>query len=371
MGMTRCSAPRIYESPVGAEIVLNGRRYINFGGSSYLGLSSNPQILEAGIEALRECGSGGPVPSIHGVSTRFLLEVESEGRRFFGSEAAFYLNAGYSFGLAAIAAAREQFDAIFFDEFAHYSLVDGMAASGLPRYSFRHLDVENLELKLKQHLGRKERPLVVTDGLFSTRGEIAPLDQLSRAVSPYGGRLLVDESHSFGVLGASGRGALEHHHMDSALALVGGSLGKAFGTCGGIIPANEAEVASLRLTPVGLGASTGAPAAAAMCAASLRYVRQHNELLSRLRENIRYVKHGLRQLGLEIAGDDLAPIASFTSAPGKSMQALQEALLEEGIFVYHSTYLGAGDHGVIRCGVFADHGRNHLDALIQALRLLL
>jgi 8-amino-7-oxononanoate synthase len=369
MGMT--PPLRIYESAVGAEIVMNGRRYVNFGGSSYLGLASNPQILDTGIAALRECGSGGPVPSIFGVSTRALLEVESEARKFFGSEAALYLNAGYYFGLAAIAAVREEIDAIFFDEFAHYALLDGIRASGLPSYSFGHLDVDDLELKLKRHLSRRKRPLVVTDGLFSTLGEIAPLDQLARAVSPYGGRLLVDESHSFGVLGRSGRGAMEHHHVNSDLALIGGSLGKAFGTCGGVIPAKETEVASLRLSPVGRGASTGLPAAAAMCAASLKFVRHHRELLSRLRDNTQYLKYGLRQLGLELSGDSIAPIASFVATPGKSMQALKEALLGEGIFVYHSTYIGSGDCGVIRCGIFADHRQEHLDALIQTLRRLL
>src|SRR5690606_31879147 len=106
---------------------------------------------------------------------------------------------------------------------------------------------------------------VATDGMFSTLGEIAPLRALWQAVQPYDGRLLVDESHSFGVLGAHGRGAVEHHDMPRSVALSGGSLGKAFGTCGGIIPASAMEVAACRGTPVGRGASAGLPAAAAMC----------------------------------------------------------------------------------------------------------
>ncbi len=344
---------------------------MNFGGSSYLGLSSNQAILQAGIAALRECGSGGPMPAIHGVSTRALLAVESEARDFFASDGALYMNSGYYFGLAAIAAVQKQFDAIFFDEFAHYALLDGIAASGLPRYSFRHLDAEDLKRKLKQHLAFRQRPLVATDGLYSTLGEIAPLDQLAIAVSDYGGRLMVDESHSFGVLGCLGRGASEHHQIPANQAIVGGSLGKAFGTCGGIILSGEAEIEALYSTPVGRGASTGLPAAAAMCAASMKYVRQHAELLARLRENTRYLKDALRRLGLEIRGDALAPIASFTTARPESMQQLRESLLQRGIFVYHSKYVGAGDAGVIRCGIFADHTREHFDALIHALRVLL
>jgi len=369
--VTLHGAPRTFDSAVGAEIVLSGKRYVSFGGSSYLGLASNPHILDAGISALRECGSGSPVPSNHDVSTRALLEVETEARRFFASPASFYLNAGYYFGLAAMTAMRNHYDAVFFDEFAHYSLLDGIAASGLPQHSFRHLDIDDLECRLKQHLRPRQRPLLATDGLFSTIGEIAPVDELVRIASAYDGRVLVDESHSFGVLGPSGRGAAEHDAVSSARVLRGGSLGKAFGTCGGVILAEEADAEPLRGTAVGRGASTGLTAAAAMCAASLRFVGDHPELLLRLRDNTRYLKEGLAGLGLAIGGDALAPIASFGTASSAATRALHRGLMEQGIFVYHSTYVGAPEGGVIRCGIFADHTREHMDALLNALRRLL
>jgi 7-keto-8-aminopelargonate synthetase-like enzyme len=369
--MTLGGAPRSFDSAVGAEIVLSGRRYINFGGSSYLGLASNPYILEAGISALRECGSGAPVPSIHNVTTRALVDVETTARQFFASPTSMYVNAGYYFGLAAMAAVRAHHDAVFFDEFAHYSLLEAISAGGLPRYSFRHLDIDDLLLQIKQFLGPKQRPLIVTDGLFSTVGEIAPLDEFIRIVSIYDGRLLVDESHSFGVLGRTGRGAAQHHSLESARLLRGGSFGKAFGTCGGIILAEESDAQPLRGSAVGRGASTGLTAAAAMCAASIRFVGEHPELLVRLRENIRYLKDGLAHLGLAIGGDATAPIASFRTASATDTRSLQEALMNEGIFVYHSTYLGAAEGGVLRCGIFADHTREHLDALLDALRRLL
>jgi 7-keto-8-aminopelargonate synthetase-like enzyme len=369
--MTPDGAPRSFDSAVGAEIVLSGRRYISFGGSSYLGLASNPHILEAGISALRECGSGAPVPSNHNVTTRALVEVERAARHFFASPTSMYVNAGYYFGLAAIAAVSAHHDAVFFDEFAHYSLLEAIAAGGLPRYSFRHLDSHDLACQLKQCLGPKQRPLIVTDGLFSTIGEIAPLDELVQISSAYDGRVLVDESHSFGVLGPTGRGAVEHHNLESARLLRGGSLGKAFGTCGGIILAEESDAEPLRGSAVGRGASTGLTAAAAMCAASVRFVGEHPELLVRLRENIRYLKEGLARLGLSIGGDAGAPIASFTTSSGSATRSLQQALMQEGIFVYHSTYVGAAEGGVIRCGIFADHTRAHMDALLHALRRLL
>ncbi len=371
MALHSAAAPLMLESSVGAEIILSGRRYVNFGGSSYLGLASNPHILEAGIAALQAYGAAGPIPRGHGIGCRPLQDVEQSARHFFGSDAALYFGSGYHFGLAAPAVLSEQYDAVFFDELAHFALRDGIGASGLRHRSFRHLDVEDLEHQLRHHLAAGERPLVVTDGLYSTFGEIAPLDRLSQVTAAYDGRLVVDESHAFGVLGATGRGALEHHGMANTAALAGGSLAKAFGTCGGLALGSATDIEAMHATPVMRGAAVGSPATMALCAASLEYVGEHPELLTRLRDNTSYLKSGLRRLGLTLQGDDIAPIAAFALESGESMQRLQRALLAEGIFVYRSTYIGAGSAGVIRCGVFADHTREHFGVLLEALRRLL
>lgn len=362
--------PKTIESPVGAEIILEGRRYINFGGSSYLGLSGNPKILEAGSDVLRECGSGYQFHRNYDIATRAHQDAESQAAAFFSTPAALYLAGGYYFGLVAAAALRHKFSTVFCDEMAHHSLRDGAAAAGLPIYTFRHLDTEDLQAKLKQHSRANERPLVATDGLYSTFGEIAPLDQFAAVMAPYDGRLLVDESHSFGVLGNTGCGASEHHNIPFSSSLFGGSTSKAFGVVGGIIPTTEEEVAVCRATPAGRGASAGLPAAASMCARSLSYVRQHPELLSSLRINIAYMKSGLRKIGLEV-GDTVAPVAAFVPGPDLPIRALQQQLLSEGIYVLHSTYIGAGARGVIRCGIYADHTRDHIDCLLDALRRLL
>jgi len=361
---------RRIESPVGAEIVIDGRRYVNFGGSSYLGLRDIAEILDAGVDALRACGSGYQFPREFFLATRAHLEAESAAASFFGSQAALYLPSGYLFGSAAIAALRSRFAAIFFDEWAHHSLRDAIAASGVPSHAFRHLDPDDLELKLKANLRANDKPLVVTDGLFATFGDIAPLNVYTAVVMRYSGRLLVDESHSFGVLGNTGRGAIEHHQLPASSALVGGSTCKALGAAGGIIPASEEQVAELRATPTVRGASSGLPAAAAMCARSLRYIHQHPELLRRLRTNTAYMKRGLRKIGLEV-GDSIAPIATFTIGTHASMQALQQRLMSDGIHVFHTKYIGAGPEGAIRCGIFADHTSEHINRLTEALSRVL
>ncbi len=359
------------ESSVGAEIVLSGRRYVNFGGSAYLGLASNPHIVAAGLSALRRYGPGGPIPRGHAIGCGPLRDVEQSACRFFASDAALYFGSGYHFGLAAPAVLCAQYGAAFVDELAHFALQDGIGAAGLRYRSFRHLDVEDLENQLRRHLGPGERPLVVTDGLYSTFGEIAPLDRLWQVTAAYDGRLVVDESHAFGVLGTFGRGSLEYHGMPSDQALAGGSLAKGFGTCGGLVLGRGTEIQAMHLSPVVRGAAIGAPATIAMCAASLDYVRSHPQLLTRLRDNTVYLKSALRRLGLTLQGDDIAPIAAFALDSSESTLRLHAALLAEGIHVYRSTYLGAGSNGVIRCAVFADHTREHLSALLDALRRLL
>ena len=259
------------------------------------------------------------------IATRAHQDVEAEAAAFFNSEAALYVAGGYYFGLIAISAVSHEFGAIFFDELAHHALREGIVASGLSNWAFRHLDPEDLEGQLKRHLPANAKPLVVTDGMFSTFGEIAPLQDFAHVMASYDGTLLVDESHSFGVLGTLGRGAGEHHDISAASILMGGSTSKALGVMGGIIPASANHVAAYRSTPAGRGAAAGLPAAAAMCSASLKFVRQHPELLQRLRANIAYLKSGLREIGLPVA-DNLAPVATFQTESQQSMQSLQELL---------------------------------------------
>jgi 8-amino-7-oxononanoate synthase len=360
------AAVRTIESAVGAQIVIDGRTYINFGGSSYLGLASHPEILEAGIEALRLCGSGAPLARDQLILSRGHQDIEREAASYFGTQAALYVSSGYLFGLIAIAAIRERYSTVFFDERSHYALRDAVAACGVPSHAYRHLDVEDLAAQLARHVSRGSRPLVVTDGVFATFGEIAPIAELCSVVAQYDGRVLVDESHAFGVLGALGRGAHEHHAQTAPRVLVGGSLAKAFGVSGGIIPASEEEVAVFKRMPAAVGASGGMAASAAMAAASLRLVRGHPQLLQRLRENVTYTKTGLRKLGIQVP-DTVVPVATFSLGSQEAMQRLQHELMRRGVFVYHINYVGAGPGGVIRCGIFADHTQHHLDELLDAL----
>lgn len=357
-------------SPIAAEIVLDGKRYVNFAGSSYLGLSGRPEVIQAGVAALQEGGAGYQISRQYGFIATPHLEVEAEAVAFFGSEAAIYLSSGYQFGFVSIITIRDRFDHIFFDELAHHSLQEAIRAAGLPCVQYRHLDAGDLADKLKRNLRANARALVVTDGMYSTYGRIAPLDELLQVARPYNGYLLVDESHSFGVLGRSGRGAKEHYKIDDSSILIGGSLSKAFGCSGGVIPASEVEVAGFRNAPAAEGASPGSPAAAAMGAAALRYARQHPEILQRLRNNVALMKGGLRGMGFDVP-DTVSPVATFVTGSEESMRAVEERLFEAGYFILRSNYIGAPAGGVIRCGIFADHTVAHIEGFLEVLRRIL
>jgi len=363
--------PMRLESPVGAEIVLEGRKYINFGGSSYLGLSGKPEILEAGVTALRATGAGYVIPRFCAVVSGAHEEVEAEAAAFFGTQAALYLASGYATGLAAISALKGSFQLILYDKLSHYALRDASAASGLPCYGFEHSDPESLADELKRRVGAGQRPLIVTDGLFSVWGEIARVGELAAVAERYDGHLFVDESHSFGILGRHGRGVREYWRLEDYTRVTsGGSLGKAFGCSGGIILGSADHIARLRSTPIGLGASSGSPVNAALCARALAYARRTPSLLLHLRHNTIRMKSGLRRLGLHV-GTDEVPIAAFQRNSADSTRQLQQRLMSHGIFVLCAQYVGTDATGVIRCGIFADHTPEHIDFFLDALRSLL
>jgi 7-keto-8-aminopelargonate synthetase-like enzyme len=297
-------------------------------------------------------------------------DAETEAAVFFESPAALYLASGYAVGFASMAVMKQAFQLIFYDEFAHYALREASAASGLPCHEFKHADPENLAMLLKQRVQKGERPLIATDGIFATIGEVAPIIDLARVIDPYGGHIFVDESHSYGVLGAHGRGVREHWGLSAMQVTSGGSVGKAFGCSGGIIPGTAQSVARLRTTPIAMGASSGSPVNAALCARAFAYARGHPDLLQRLRGNITHAKAGLRRLGLEV-GSDAVPIATFGFGSSDSMRLLQQRLMSEGIYVLYTRYIGAADSGVIRCGIFADHTREHIEHLLAVLQRFL
>ena len=359
-------AGRVIAGSASARVTIDGRDFINFFGSGYFALSDVPEIRAA---VQRILSAGAPFsrvfPSILGAVDPVFEEVERAAAAACGTEASVYFASGYLIGAVGFASLDQSFDLLLLDEYAHHSLKNVAKLTGLPTFTFNHCDVESLDAVLRKQLRAGQRPLLLTDGVFATSGRVPPLADYARALTPFDGRMLIDEAHSFGVVGEHGRGASEHCAVEH-VASTGATLSKAFCAQGAIVGCSAATANRLRSAPPIRGACAGSPLSAAASTASLAYVAQRPEIRNNLREMGDYLRSRLRKIGLEVI-DSPAPIVSFQLGTRTDMLALQRRVFERGINIYHSDYIGAGPHGMIRCAVFRDHSREDIDALIDAL----
>lgn len=355
------------ESAGGAHITVDGKQILSFGGCCYLGLSKVPALLEAGTDALNRFGITAPLSRYYGFSEEPETEIIEAAKAFWETEDAMYFSTGYLFGTIALNGITDRYDAIFLDEKTHYSLKEGAIITGKPIFTFRHKDADSLRQTIAANLQPGQIPLVAADGMFPTFGDIPPLDAYQEVLAPYGGWLVVDESHSFGAVGTYGKGAAELRHLNQDHLIIGGSLAKAFCAFGGIAVGSADVISSMRGASAARGSTGGTTCSQAVSAASLRYVKKHPEMLKKLRANAKRFSEGLKKLGIP-ADDSDSPVFTFTIGTAEKMIRLQESLWEKGIFVGYTTYIGAGPEGAIRCAVFSDHEPEDIDRLLQELK---
>jgi 7-keto-8-aminopelargonate synthetase-like enzyme len=353
--------------PASARLSIDGRQFISFFGSGYLALSGVPEIRDA---VLRTLQAGAPfaqhVPGALGGIDPPFDAVERAAAAACGSEASVYFASGYFIGVVALASLEEPPDLLFLDESAHYSLRDAATLYGRTIVTFPHRDAQGLRDLLRTKVRPNQRPVILTDGVFPTTGSVAPLADYAREIAQYGGRLLVDEAHAFGVVGENGRGAAELCGVEEITAM-GATLSKAYCAQGAFVACSAETAARLRRVPSIIGASAGSPLSAAAAAASLEYVAKHPSLRTHLSAMTRYLRAKLQSIGVSVI-DSPAPIVSFTCGDREEMTALQRRLFEKGIYIHHSTYIGSGPNGMIRCAVFRDHTHADIDEFISALR---
>lgn len=355
------------ESPSCAHMIIDGREILNFGGSSYLGLSNHPAIIEAGISALRVQGASCQLPRHYGVALSSNLQAEAEAREFFGFEDSIYFSTGYMFGSLAFTGLADQYEIAIIDEHGHYNLFDGARAAEKPIATFRHCDPQHLKEVLERECADGARPMVATDGMFATFGDSPPLDLYSELIERYGGWLAVDESHSFGCLGQRGAGACEQFGIQGPNVIAGGSMGKAFSAHGGLAVGSRSVISAMWKSPAARGSVSGTSVGAAMTAAAIKVLREEPKILQKLQGNAQLLKNILSNLGLHPIANT-SPISAFVLRSPQQMRRLQKALMTEGIFVIHSSYVGTSPGGAIRIAAFADHCDGDFRRLENALQ---
>ncbi len=323
---------RIIDSPAGAWMVVDGKRVLNLCTNNYLGLANDPRLVQTAKTALDRFGAGPTaVRSIAGTLTLH-RELEQAMAEFKHVEDALYVQAGFLANQAALPPLVGPEDVIFSDRLNHASIIDGARLSRAKIIVYEHCDPADLEAKIKEHLPQYRRGLMVTDGVFSMDGDLAPLDALYEVCERYGVMTMVDDAHGEGVVGRGGRGIVDHFGLHGKFDVEIGTFSKAFGVVGGIIAGKKLIVDYLRqkARPF-LFSSAVTPADTAACLAAVHVLSESTELVDRLWENTRYFKAAMKTLGFD-TGQSVTPITPVMLGDVKLAREFSRRLFERGVF---------------------------------------
>ncbi|MEN4042585.1 MAG: glycine C-acetyltransferase [Anaerolineaceae bacterium] len=358
---------RTLNSPQGAWLMVDGKRVLNFCSNNYLGLANHPRMVQAAQEAIARRGVGpAAVRSIAGTMDVH-IELERRLAKFKGVEAAISFQSGFAANLAAIAALVGKEDVIFSDELNHASIIDGSRLSGARIVRYAHVDPARLEQAIQANQGSYRRALIITDGVFSMDGDIAPLDQIYKIAETYDMMLMVDDAHGEGVIGRGGRGIVDHFHLHGKVDIEVGTLSKAFGVVGGVVAGKAVVIEWLRQRgrPF-LFSSAVTPADAAACLAAVDILEESTELVDRLWENARYFKSKVRALGFD-TGLSVTPITPIMLGEAPLAQHFSRELFEEGVFAMPLGFPTVPrGKARIRVMISASHSTDDLDQGLEA-----
>jgi len=353
---------RTLSSAQGAYLTVDGRRVLNFCSNNYLGLANHPRLVEAAREAVMRYGVGpAAVRSIAG-TTDLHLELERRLTKFKGAEATVTFQSGFTANLGAIAALVGNEDVIFSDELNHASIIDGCRLSGAKVVRYAHAQVDDLRRVLKEQRTSFRRALVISDGVFSMDGDVAPLADIAAAAHDHEAMLMVDDAHGEGVLGHGGRGIIDHFGLHGQVDVEVGTLSKAFGVVGGVVAGSPSLADWLRQRgrPFLFSSAMTIPDVAA-CLAAIDLLESSTELVDRLWENARFFKGEMQRLGFD-TGRSTTPITPIMLGEAPLAQEFSRKLFEAGVFAtaigYPTVPKGKAR---IRVMISAAHGHDDLE----------
>jgi len=360
--------PRTLESEQRARTRFDGRDVINLASNNYLGLAAHPRLKEAAAKAAAELGAGsGAVRTIAGTMTLH-RELERRFAAFKGAEASIMFQSGFAAHSGTVAAILSKEDVIVSDALNHASIIDGARLSRAEIKVFPHKDVAAADSLLEESKAPGRRQLLITDGVFSMDGDIAPLSALVEVADKHGAIMMIDDAHASGVLGPGGKGTVAHFGLDAGrVDIQVGTLSKAIGVLGGFIagPAHLIEWLVNRGRPF-LFSTSAPPAVAAACIAALDVIEQEPERIDRLWDRTRFFKNGLHGLGFD-TGESQTPITPVIAGEETKAVELSALLWEEGVFtpaiVFPTVPRGRAR---VRTIVTADHEEGDLQEALDA-----
>ncbi|MEN6410747.1 MAG: glycine C-acetyltransferase [Anaerolineaceae bacterium] len=358
---------RTLSSPQGSWLVVDGKRALNFCSNNYLGLANDPRIVKAAQEKMNQYGVGpAAVRSIAGTMDLH-LELERRLAAFKGVESAITFQSGFTANLATIPVLVGKEDVIFSDELNHASIIDGSRLSGAKILRFAHANAADLDRVITEAQGSFRRGLIVTDGVFSMDGDVAPLDEIYEVAKKHDLLLMVDDAHGEGVLGKGGRGIVDHFNLHGKVDVEVGTMSKAFGVVGGVVAGNKVIIEWLRQRgrPFLFSSAVTVPDVAA-CLAAVDILEESTELVDRLWENTRYFKAEMAKLGFD-TGHSVTPITPIMLGEAPLAQQFSRDLFEEGVFAMSLGFPTVPrGKARIRVMISASHRKEDLDQGLEA-----
>ncbi len=358
---------RSLQGPQGAWLTIDGRRVLNLCSNNYLGLAGDPALLNAAKSALEKYGLGPAAVRTIAGTMDIHLELERRLAEFKGVEATISFQSGFMTNVGTIPALVGDGDAIISDELNHASIIDGIRLSRADRYIYKHVDMSSLEEQLgKASAAGHRTKLIITDGVFSMDGDIAPLDRIAELAESHNAITMVDDAHGEGVLGRGGRGAVDHFGLHGVFDIETGTMSKAFGAVGGYTAGKRPIVdwLSQRARPFLFSSAMTVPDVAA-CIAAIDQLEASTERVDRLWENARYFQGAMRALGFDL-GVTSTPITPVVVGQERIAQDLSKRLFELGVFgtaiAFPTVPLGKAR---IRAMISAAHSRQDLDFALE------
>jgi len=362
----------------GPLVQMEGRERLTLGSNNYLGLTAHPLVKQAARDALEAYGTGLTGSRFMNGTTPLHTELEHELADWMGTEDAIVYTTGYQANVGCIATLLAPGDTVICDSGDHASILDAVSMSRARIRPFRHNRLDKLERMLVRSEGDGGGALVVVDGVFSMEGDLAPLPDVVRLCREHGARLMVDEAHGVGVLGATGTGACEAYGVSKEVDLRMGTFSKSLASCGGFIAGPAEVIDFLRVqSRAFMFTASAVPAAVGATLGALRVIRSEegHELMARVLENARYLQKGLHELGFDVVqptampggSDILTPIVPVTIGDDWRAVLFWKALYDAGVYTNVALYPAVARGGaLLRTSVMATHERRHLDRALAA-----
>ncbi|MDH5778031.1 MAG: 8-amino-7-oxononanoate synthase [Gammaproteobacteria bacterium] len=362
---------KLINSPQGVEINLQGKTALNFCSNDYLGLANHPELIEAFTSAAKEYGVGSGAAHLISGHSQHHHQLEEELAEFTGRPRALIFSTGYMANLGVISALFGQGDAVFEDRLNHASLLDAGLLSRARLQRYQHNDVSDLENKLSS--SKSENKLIVTDGVFSMDGDVAPLTGLATLAQQHNAWLMVDDAHGLGVLGNNGAGSLERNDLTlDDVPILMGTFGKAFGTFGAFVAGHESLIETLIQSARSYIYTTALPpAVAAATRVALRLVQQESWRRDQLNHLIKQFRQGAEQLGLSLMSS-ASPIQPLLIGDTAKTVNISQQLLDDGILISAIRPPTVPDGTArLRITLSAEHQQHHVERLLDSLQKVL